>query len=309
MNYKYIYGPVASRRLGKSLGIAPITNNLCNFGCVYCQLGQTHYIPNEQIEHFKTDEIIAEIEAVLKNPPAFDMISIVGDGEPILHSGLKDIIARIKSLTNKPLALITNGSLLYRDDVIDAIQEVDILLPSLDAYNDSTFKRINRPFGGLAFNKIVQGLEKASRHFKGKIWLEIMFLKGYNDDEVAIANFKNILQNIRYERLYLNTPVRPTREKNMLKIDAKKMDYIQKELGGIPIDFLSKEVYMGVGDNIMESLIALIKRHPLHYHEIVGFLKDKSIDNYKTVIEELDAHEDIVTAQYHGFTMYQYKKR
>ncbi len=308
MDYKYVYGPVASRRLGKSLGIAPITNNLCNFGCIYCQLGQTSYIPNEPLEHFETDEILNEITDVLKQNVTFDTISLVGDGEPILHSSLKTIITHIKKLTDKPIALITNGSLLYMDSIIDAIQEVDILLPSLDAYDASSFKRINRPFGGLSFSKIIEGLRKVSTTYKGQIWLEIMFLKDVNDHEMAIEHFKDILKTIRYDRLYLNTPVRPTREENVYKIDAEKIKYVQSKLGGIPIHFLSEEPYMAVGEDIIAALIALIRRHPLHYHEITGYLKDRHVENIDEVMQRLESNTEITTKIYQGFLMFLYKK-
>lgn len=148
---KFVYGPVPSRRMGESLGISPIPKKTCNYSCIYCQLGRTNKLSNERMEFFAVSDIINELKTYLKHGVQFDVITLVGEGEPALYLKIGDLISQIKELTSKPVAVITNGSLLYDKSVQNELSKADIVLPSLDAYDDNTFKKINRPHGKLNF--------------------------------------------------------------------------------------------------------------------------------------------------------------
>jgi len=145
-NMKYVYGPVPSRRLGISLGISPIPKKTCNYSCIYCQLGRTDIMTNTRKMFFPVQKIMSEFNEVLKKRIFFDVITIVGEGEPTLYLGLGELISEIKGKTDKPVALITNGALLYDRDLRREAAKADIVLPTLDAYDEASFRKINRPF-------------------------------------------------------------------------------------------------------------------------------------------------------------------
>ncbi len=299
MSYRYIYGPIASRRLGKSLGIAPITGNYCNYGCVYCQLGTIVYKPNEPAAYFSLDEITADIDAALAQTPDLDVISIVGDGEPTLHENLIDIITHIRTKTAKPIAVITNGSLLHNRHVRAALNQADIVLPSFDAYDAASFKRINRPYGNLSFKKTLEGLRTFSQQYPGKLWLEMMFMEGVNTSTGALECFKEILKTIRYDRLYLNTPVRPPRKKTIQPVTAATMRTIQEKLGGIPLDYLSEETYQSLEKDPLIAIKSLVSRHPMTTHEIEVFLKTTYERDPETLMQQIKNDPEL-TIKAHG---------
>ena len=142
MELKYIFGPVPSRRLGKSLGISPIPRKTCNYSCIYCQLGRTDKMTGERKEFFPLKDIINEFKEYLKESFDFDVITIVGEGEPTLYSKLGELIKEVKKITDKPVAVITNGALLSSKEVRDELMNADIVLPSIDGYNEETAKKL-----------------------------------------------------------------------------------------------------------------------------------------------------------------------
>jgi len=152
--FKYVYGPVPSRRLGRSLGVNPIPFKTCNYSCVYCQLGRTLHLINERKSFFPKDDILEEIlESVKIHKGKIDYITFVGEGEPTLNKDLGWLIRKAKDRTNLKIAVITNGALLYREDVKEDLLAADVVLPSLDAGSEETFKKINRPHKDLKINK------------------------------------------------------------------------------------------------------------------------------------------------------------
>ena len=156
----YVYGPIPSRRLGKSVGISPIVKKTCNLSCVYCMLGLTDKMTDAFVLPFSVEEIIEELKELLNKVEDFDCVSIVGEGEPTLYRDLGKLIKEIKLITDKPIALITNGTNFTKESVYDAALEVDIVLPSLDAYDELSFKKINRPHKNLDYEKIIEALIK-----------------------------------------------------------------------------------------------------------------------------------------------------
>src|SRR6056297_81187 len=165
-NYKYIYGPVPSRRLGLSLGVSPIPSRTCNYSCIYCQLGRTKHLTNERKNFFSVDDIIAELEDYIKSNAKYDIITIVGEGEPTLFSQLGLLISKIKSISNVPVAVITNGALLSDENVRRELLGADFVLPSIDASSVEMFKEINRPHGKIKFEAVLNGLIDFSKVFK-----------------------------------------------------------------------------------------------------------------------------------------------
>ena len=185
----YVYGPVPSRRLGESLGIDPIPFKTCNWNCVYCQLGGTSPLTNERREFFLQDEILAEVQSALtsQDRDKVDWLTFVGTGEPTLHAGLGEMIRRLKCMTDIPIAVITNGSLLYLPEVRRELEEANAVLPTLDAGNEKLYRRINRPHPRLGLDRHVDGLTAFRQEFRGDLWVEVMLIRGLNDTVEALS--------------------------------------------------------------------------------------------------------------------------
>ncbi|WP_367340873.1 radical SAM protein, partial [Aminivibrio sp.] len=237
-DHKCVYGPVPSRRLGESLGISPIPKKTCNYSCIYCQLGRTDRMTNRRSEFFPLQEIVDEFRTALTCGASFDAVTLVGEGEPTLYSRIGDLITEMKKYTEKPVAVITNGALLYEKSLREELSHADIVLPSLDAYDERTFRTINRPRPGLTFEKCFRGLAGFSREYTGELWIETMVIDGINDDDESLGRMKSLLKEVRYSRLYINTPVRPPAEENVRPVPPETMDRAVRILGGISIDQL-----------------------------------------------------------------------
>ncbi|MDP2875441.1 MAG: radical SAM protein [Holophaga sp.] len=205
----HVYGPVPSRRLGRSLGVDLVPFKTCTYDCVYCQLGRTTRLTLERQPYVPVDALLAEIKASLASGSAPDYIGLAGSGEPTLHSGIGELIQGIKAITSIPIAVLTNGSLLWMPEVRHALMQADLVLPSLDAGDPETFQKVNRPQDQLCFAQIAEGLAIFTRDFPGEVWLEVFLLAGINDNPASIANLADLARKIRPARVQLNTVTRP----------------------------------------------------------------------------------------------------
>ncbi len=211
----YFYGPVHSRRLGYSLGVSLVPKKSCTFDCIYCQVGSFSKTKIKRANYIDLFKFKRELREVLAKEPRIDYITLSGSGEPTLHKDLDKIIKAIKKVSkNKyPVSVITNSSFLYRKKVRQELKEADLLIPSLDAPDAETFKKINRPHSRIELKKIINGLIDFRREFKGKIWLEIMIVGGVNDNLEGAHKFKKIISQIQPDKVQINLPVRPSAER------------------------------------------------------------------------------------------------
>ena len=210
---KYIFGPVPSRRLGRSLGVDLVPYKTCTFDCIYCDLGRTTRKTVSRQSYVSPEEIQGELEltlSVLEKKP--DYITLSGSGEPTLNTNIGEIIRRIKEITSTPVAVLTNGSLLSSNEVRRDLSEADVVLPSLDAITPALFEYINRPHPSLKIEEIISGLIQFRKQYRGQIWLEVVFCRGVNDDKEEIEKLKGVIERIQPDRIQLNTPVRPPAE-------------------------------------------------------------------------------------------------
>jgi len=207
---RYVYGPVLSRRLGRSLGIETVPLKTCNYSCVYCELGETTNRLNERRSFFPKEDILNDVNRALSSGIEIDHITFAGDGEPTLCSDLGWLIDKIKKITDIPVVVITNGSLLNREDVREDLMDADIVIPSLDAADVETFKRINRPCRGLEIDEIIEGLVEFNRLYKGTLYIEVMLVKNFNDDVETLQKISEAIKRIKPDGVYILTPVRPT---------------------------------------------------------------------------------------------------
>ena len=307
VDMKYIFGPVPSRRLGISLGISPIPKKTCNYSCIYCQLGRTDHLTNTRKMFFPIEEILAEFEKILVKALEFDVVTIVGEGEPTLYLGLGELISEIQKRTDKPVAVITNGALFYDLNVRMELSNADIVLPTMDAYDNASFIKINRPHGTLDFDKVSNGLRTFTEEYQGKLWVELMLIAGVNDDEESLRKYSETLRKLKYDRLYINTPVRPPAESYVKAVDHKKMNHAIDILGGIPIDLpVSLGFHSEIKDHY-EAILSIIKRHPMNQFEIEGFLNSRGCSDIGAILNDLRQDSKVASINYEGYETYRLK--
>lgn len=307
---KHIYGPVPSRRLGFSLGVDLVSYKTCSFDCIYCQLGRTTNKTVERKEYVKKDEILPQIKQEISVNQKIDYITLSGSGEPTLNSTIGEIIKGIKKMTKIPVAVLTNGSLLYNEVVRRDLLSADLVLPSLDAADSETFQTINCPHRFLDFSKIIKGLKDFKREFKGPTWLEIMLIRDINDSLKEIELFKSIISGIEFDKIQLNTVIRPPSEKSAFPIGIDKLKKIKDTLGKnceiIP-DFreLQKEARDIYSEDIKSQILEIIKRRPVTLSDIstsLGIHRNEVI-KYLSILEMKDEikiyrHEDLQYYEY-----------
>lgn len=298
--FHYIFGPIPSRRLGRSLGISPLPKKTCNYSCIYCQLGRTNHMTNQRQEFYKTEDILKEFREYLKDSDKFDIVTVVGEGEPTLCSNLGELICGLKEMTEKPVAVITNGALLSDPQVREELCHADMVLPSLDAYDQETAKRIDRPYGTIRFEEEFQGLKEFCEMYQGELWLEIMLVDGINDDENSIEKFKELLKELRYDRLYLNTPVRPPAEEGVNVVTPERMQFAVEELGGISIEMLSSGSFFSEIEDDYEAVKSIIGRHPMNQFELNGFLDSRKTEDKEALMKRMEQDEEIDVINYKG---------
>jgi wyosine [tRNA(Phe)-imidazoG37] synthetase (radical SAM superfamily) len=229
--WNYIFGPVPSRRLGLSLGVDVIPRKVCTLDCVYCEVGITDKRALRRREYFPAEAIVAEIESALSEKAGLDYISFSGSGEPTLNSKLGEIIRTVKQVTSIPVAVITNGTLFSLEDVRYDLLSADVVLPSLDAASQEVFEKIDRPHPQLQIQSIIEGLKEFRKEYKGKVWLEIMLVKGFNDHAEEINRLKEVLDDIQPDKIQLNTVIRPPSEAGVEPISQARLREIQAIFG------------------------------------------------------------------------------
>ena len=232
---KYIYGPVKSRRLGLSLGLSLTPYKVCNLDCVYCQLGRTKEQSTQRAEYVKIEEVLGEFKSWLQQNPQtageLDFVTLSGLGEPTLNINIGYLIGQLRKLSNAHIAVITNSTLLKDPQVRLEILTADLIVPSLDAIRQDVFEKIDRPASGIKTDEIIEGLVALRREFRGKIWLEIMLIDGFNDTLPQIKEFREIIERINPDKVQLNSPVRSTAESNILAVDKNKLEKFKDILG------------------------------------------------------------------------------
>ena len=269
---KYVFGPVPSRRLGQSLGIDTIPLKTCNWNCVYCQLGRTQPLVNERKEYVPSEEILAEVQAALEahQPGEIDWVTFVGSGEPLLHANMGWMIRQLKNMTQLPVAVITNGSLLYLPQVRYELAGADVVLPSLDAGTVELYRQINRPHPEVTFQRLVEGLVAFREEYRGKLWVEVMLIGGLNDGPRELKDIARVLRRIRPDAVHINLPTRPPVETWVQLPTSESLMRAMAILGNI-----AEVVHPADGsfdlsgyDNVVDAVIGIITRHPMRQEEL-----------------------------------------
>ena len=291
-SYLHLYGPVPSRRLGRSLGIDLVPHKICTYDCIYCQIGDTTEKTLARKEYVPVREIIEEVGRFLKEgAPSVDHLSLSGSGEPTLHSQIRSVIEGIKAMTSIPVAVITNGSLLSEEEVRQDLLRADIVLPSLDAVSSDVFMKINRPRPGFSVEKVIEGLVEFRKVYKGQIWLEILFCKGINDGKEELMRMKKVVDRIQPDLIHLNTVVRPPSEKSAVPLGQKEMEEIRAFFGKSAsiISEFDRHPPMVSEMNMKEEILKILKRRPLSLSDLskgMGISKNDLDRFIKPLMEE-----------------------
>ncbi|MGC8604841.1 MAG: radical SAM protein [Desulfomonilaceae bacterium] len=230
--FHHVYGPVASKRLGRSLGVDLVPFKTCSYDCVYCQLGKTSHKTIDRKEYAPIENALKELEIKLNDGPFPDYISLAGSGEPTLNLGIGRLIRRIKRLTTVPVAVLTNGSLLWIPEVQESLLDADIVLPSLDAGDEISFRYVNRPHKGISFESMIKGLVEFTAVFSGSVWLEVFLLGGVTGVSPAVKKIARWVNEIAPERVQLNTVSRPPAEEFAFAVNEVRMQELRKLIPG-----------------------------------------------------------------------------
>ncbi len=307
---RYVYGPVPSRRLGQSLGVDPIPFKTCNYNCVYCQLGRTRPVTNERRDFFPREAILAQVQAALEvhEPGEIDYVTFVGQGEPTLCASLGWLVRRVKGLTEVPVAVITNGALLCRADVREELAAADVVIPTLDAADQATFRRINRPWPKLRVEEIIAGMIAFRQMYLGQIWMEVMLVKELNDGQEVLLGLRDALTCIRPDRVQINVPLRPPAEPWVEVPDDEALmraTAILGEAAEVVAPYEGSFDLSGFTDPA-KAVLAVIRRHPMRERRLIETLSRFAPGEVEAVLRRLEAGGQARRRVYRGETFWQY---
>ena len=273
---KYIFGPVSSKRLGQSLGVDLLPPKSCSWNCVYCQLGNTKTFVTKREEFFPREEILEEIKEALAANTSLDWITFVGSGETMLYKGIGWLIGEVKKLTTTPVAVITNGSLLYLPEVREELLQADAVLPSLNAGSETLHLQIDRPAAGLTFRQHVDGLVAFRKEYKGRLWIEVMLIGGINDSDEALHDLAAVLKEINPDMVHLVLPTRPAPEQ---KVHIPSEEPIEQAIAILSTVATVVHPVKGTMDlrsapDLLHAITAIISRHPVQQRELQKAIAD-----------------------------------
>lgn len=273
----HVFGPVMSRRLGLSLGVDTVMSKSCNWNCVYCQLGRTFPRVGERTRFCMPESVLEEVRKQLdahRGRP-IDWVTFVGSGETMLSSDIGEMIRGLKRITEIPVAVITNGSFLGDPKAAEEVSMADAILPTLDAGSKELYWRINRPLPAFSYDRHIEGLKSFKASYRGRFWLEVMLMKGLNDDESSISKLTEAIEEISPDEVHLLVPTRPPAEQWVLPADDTALLNAASIMGRACRVLIPSEPAQDLGrfeGNLNEALKAIIRRHPLREEALASLL-------------------------------------
>jgi wyosine [tRNA(Phe)-imidazoG37] synthetase (radical SAM superfamily) len=290
--YKYLFGPVPSRRLGMSLGIDLIPKKVCSLDCVYCEVGKTTKLTTDRLEYVKYDKVIAELRDFMSSNPKIDYITFSGSGEPTLNSRIGDVLNFVKeNYPNVKTAVLTNGTLLSDKKLRQDLLEADVILPSLDAAGQEAFVKINRPAAGISLQDYIQGIIDLRKEYEGKIWLEVLFLKGYNDSEDELIRLKEAIEKIKPDSVQLNTLDRPGTVDGLIALTKEELQHIIDFWGFDHVEIIANQIerttISSYRSDVESAILETIARRPCtldDLHRLLG-IHVNEINKYLGTLE------------------------
>ncbi len=284
--YRSLFGPVPSRRLGRSLGIDLVPFKTCSLNCVYCQLGPTTRRTTQRRPFVPAAEIIRDLRRWLDDGGRADFITLAGSGEPTLNSEIGEVIRFVKTETDTPVAVLTNGTLFFDETLREDCRDADLIIPSVDAGTPETFARVNQPAPELDFDRVIEGLIALRSEYEGEIWAEVMLVRGYNDGPEELAAIRAALDRIRPDQVQVNTVVRPSGTAPVEALGREELQRATTVLGpnAAIIAPLDRE-FAGIegAQATEEGVLSLLRRRPctltdisvglaVHRNEVLKYL-------------------------------------
>jgi wyosine [tRNA(Phe)-imidazoG37] synthetase (radical SAM superfamily) len=280
----HVFGPVPSRRLGASLGLDVVRFKTCSYDCIYCQLGRTTDHCTTAAAAVAPQAVIAEVRRRLAAGARPDYLTFSGSGEPTLYGRLGELIAGLRPL-GIPVAVLTNGSLLWRRRIAAACALADLVSPTLVAGSAATWRRVNRPHRSVGFRRMVEGLVGFRRRFRGQLWLEVMLVAGVNDSAAEVGKIAALARRIRPDRVQLNTVVRPPAERFARPVPRGRLERLAA-LFDPPAEVIADAPRRGQAPQVArqsarsgpcpptrDAVLAMIRRHPATAGELAAGLR------------------------------------
>jgi wyosine [tRNA(Phe)-imidazoG37] synthetase (radical SAM superfamily) len=284
---KHVFGPVASRRLGISLGVDIVPFKTCTLDCIYCECGRTTDLTLERKGFVDTGSILAEIKEAVRREPHIEYITFSGSGEPTLNKDIGVIISGIKRIADIPVAILTNGTLLHLETVRQEISRADLVLPSLDAATQDAFNAVNRPHKGLTIDSIIKGLIDFSDMFKGTIWLEVFIAQGLNDSDGELDAIYQVIKKIRPAKVQLNSLDRPPAYDHVQAADMATLERIMKRWEDLPVEIIKRirrrEDIRAFSHNLENNILNTIERRPLTIEDLETLTGKKRVELFKYI--------------------------
>jgi len=309
-----VFGPVPSRRLGRSIGINNIPPKVCSYSCIYCQLGRALNMQYERTEFYDPQKVVEDVaeklEEVQKRGTPVDYLTFVPDGEPTLDLHLGKEIAGIKKL-GVPVALISNSSLMAQPQLHDELTQLDWVSLKIDSVNEKMWRKIDRPHKHISFPSMIEGIARFAETFKGKLNTETMLISGYNDSEEEIEAIGRFLERLEPATSYISIPTRPPAEKWAVSADeialakayssfASRVAHVEHLIGYEGNDF-------GFSGNAYEDILSITAVHPMRDDAVKELLEKDAADTQ--VLEQLLDEERLISAEYQGHKYYVRKFR
>ena len=268
-----LFGPVASRRLGRSLGVDLLPFKTCTLDCVFCECGGTTRCTAVRADFAPVEDVIAELRAWIASGGTADVITIAGSGEPTLHLGFGDVIRAVKAATPIPVCLLTNGTLLHLAEVRRDAALADRVIPSLNAADEETFARVCRPNTGCTFARHVEGLRAFAAEYRGELWLEVFVVPGINDSEDSMRRIAALAAEMAPRKIQLNTAVRPPAEPSVRAArheDLERLASLFTPRAEVAASFHGTA--SGAAGQPMDAVLALLQRRPCTIADVAGGL-------------------------------------
>jgi len=271
--YKYLFGPVPSRRFGRSLGVDLIPYKTCSLDCVFCQLGRTTEKTVTRQEYFPTDKVLAELQEWLKRDGRADYITLSGSGEPTLHSRFGEVLEFIRKSSTIPAVLLTNGTILQLPEVRDAAAWANVVKISLSVWDQASYGWLNRPHPQLRFDHLFEGQKAFRAQFKGQLWMEVFLIGGMNSIPADIRKIAALAEEIGPDRIQLNTAIRPPAEDFATALPRERMEALTHLFH--PTAEVIAEFRVKRADHMQanqETIFSMLKRRPCTEDQISDIL-------------------------------------
>ncbi|WP_320112784.1 radical SAM protein [Draconibacterium orientale] len=303
------FGPVTSRRLGLSLGINNIVSRkVCSYSCIYCQIGETQHMSTDQETFYAPESLIKNVEehlSMLDELHHPDYLTFVSNGEPTLDKNIGEEIRMLKKF-EIPIAVITNASLLYHEDVRGNLMEADWVSVKLDTIDELTWRKINRPYSNIKLDKTLEGIIKFASVYKGKLHTETMLINNHNDSSEQVKQTASFISEINPDTAYLSIPTRPPAMKDVKPATEKTITMAWQIFcnTGITTELLTgfEGTDTGITGNAFEDILNITAVHPLREDTMKELLKKENTD--MAVVESLEFLRLIKKTKYKGMNYY-----